>query len=371
MVHPILYLNDAVAIGGGERNLLALLDVLDRSTWRPIVTCPCDGPFPSVLRAMGVQVERVKLPDCRKLKELFRGIVAWIRLNQIVRREQVAIIHANSPPWFPLGCLIARRSKIPSVVSVQGPLEARRVRQFLLHQADLVVPISKHLEALVIGGGVLPERIKLIYSGVDTERFSYGGDIIESKKCLGISANDLVIGCVANLASYKGQDVLVKAFATVLKTIPNAYCLLVGRDDEAYGIEVKSLANRLGLSSRIRFSGFQDNVQPYLEAMDLFVLASRSEGLGIVLLEAMALGKPIVATRVGGIPEIVEDGLTGVLVPPEDPESLAVAIIDVVRNPTKLQAMGRAGKLRAGSFSISETGKTQVKIYKNLLNARN
>lgn len=367
MVRPILYLNDAVAIGGGERNLLALLEVLDKSKWRPIVTCPRDGAFPSVLRGMGVQVEWVKLPDCRKLKEVFRGIFAWLCLNRIVRREQVAIIHANSPPWFPLGCIVAKQHRIPSVVSIQGRFPPRRIRQYLLHRADLVFAVADSLRLLVEAAGVPVGRTKTIYSTVDTERFVPCSDTEGVRKQFGIADGDLVIGCVANVAHYKGHDILIQAFAKLSQMISTAHLLLVGTYSSEYGAAMTRMAQDLGLARRVHFVGFQNDVRPYFGAIDMMVLPSRQEGAPVAILEAMAMAKPLIASAVDGTPEIVQDGITGILVPPEDPEAVVVAVADLIKDPKRLQVMGEAGRRRAELFSVRRAGKILVEGYESLL----
>lgn len=366
MVHSILYLNDAVAIGGGERNLLTLLEVLDRSKWRPIVTCPREGAFPSVLRAMGIQVEWVELPDCRKLKEVFRGFFAWLRLNRIVRREQVAIIHANSPPWFPLGWIIAKQYRIPSVVSIQGRFSPRRIRQYLLHRADLVLSVADSISRLVEEAGVAPERTRTIYSTVNTDRFVPCMDNGRVRREFGIAGGDLVIGCVANVAHYKGHDILIQAFAKLCQMMPNIHLLLVGTHDSEYGTGMEKLVQKLGVTKRVHFTGFQDDVRPYLAAIDIVVLPSRQEGAPVALLEAMAMAKPVVASAVDGTPEIVQDGITGILVPPEDPDAVVSAVAGVI-NQKKLQAMGEAGRHHVKLFSVQRAGNILIEGYESLL----
>lgn len=370
MVWPILYLNDAVAIGGGERNLLAMLETLDHSKWKPIVTCPHEGPFPSLLRTMGIQVEWVRLPDCRKLKQVFRGAVAWLRLNQIVRRERVAIIHANSPSWFPLGCIVAKQYRIPSVVSIQARLQPRRVRQFLLHRADLVFTVADSLRLLAEDAGVPPGRTTTIYSTVDTERFVPCLDTRGIRGQFGIGKGDVVIGCVANVAHYKGHDILIQAFCKINQMISRTHLLLVGKHDSEYGIAMQRLVQDLRLSGRVHFAGFQDDVRPYFGAIDIMVLPSRLEGAPVAILEAMAMAKPLVASAVDGTPEIVQDGITGVLIPPEDPDAVVAAVADLINDPQRLQIMGEAGRRRAELFSVRRAGKILVEGYESLLALR-
>lgn len=369
MARPILYLNNAVAIGGGERNLLALLQILDKAKWRPIVTCPHDGAFPSELKAMGIQVEWVKLPDCRKLKDVFRGVLAWFQLDQIVRRERVAMIHANSPPWFPVGCLVAKKHRIPSVVSIQGRLAPRRVRQFLLHRADLLFTVADSLRLFVEGAGVPAGRTRTIYSTVDTDRYVPCPDTGEIRRRFGIATGDPIIGCVANVAHYKGHDILIQAFAKLSQIIPTGHLLLVGRDNSEYGTAMKRLVQELGLSNRIHFTGFQPDVRPYFGAIDIVVLPSREEGAPVALLEAMAMAKPLIASAVDGTPEIIEDGITGILVPSEDSDAVVTAVTNLIKDPGSLRSMGEAGRRRAKLYSIRRAGEILLQGYESLFSS--
>ena len=366
MARTILFLNDSVEIGGGEINLFAFLTCLNRSLWRPIVTCPGDGPFANKLRESNVIVKAVKFPDWRKLKDVPCRVKALMQLYRIVKEENVCLIHSNSPPWFPLGYWISRLYQIPTVVSVQGPLKPERVRQFYLPGASLVIAISETLKELLIAAGVSADHIRVVHNCVDTEYFSPNQQVENVRKLLGIHENDFVIGCVANLSPYKGQDVLVEAFSLVAKIQPDAHCVLVGRNDEPFGLKVRDAVNRLGLSRRVHFVSYVDDIRPFLAGMDLFVLASRSEGFGIVLLEAMAMAKPVVATRVGGIPEAVHDQVTGLLVPPQDARALAANILKLAEDPHRRKKMGEEGFVRAKMFNIQNACKARLKAYEGL-----
>jgi len=372
MGKSILYLNDAVEIGGGEKNLLSIINRLDQSCWKPIVTCPAKGSFSKILEERGIQIEFVKFPDWRKFKDFPLRMGTFWKLFNIVQRERVRIIHANSPPWFPVGWFVAKYFNVPTVVSVQGPLPPKRVRQFYLNRADLVVPISRDLESRVLKGGVAKERVQLIYSGIDCQDFAQRGmpdSFSSQRERYGIGENEFVMGCVANLAPYKGQDILLKAFKLVLEKCAAIHCMFVGRDTDVFGMEVKKMAKQVGIAHCTHFTGFQMDIRPFLETMDLVVLPSRSEGLGIVLLEAMAMHKPIVATQVGGIPEIIEDRVSGLLCPKEDPEALAQTILELIESPSLLAQIAEAGYQRAKSFSADNTSMTLFKEYEKLVGA--
>src|SRR5207245_1504124 len=207
-------------------------------------------------------------------------------------------------------------------------LERRRVRQYYLHWADRVVAVTRSAAAVLVENGVPKQRVWTIPSGIDVDLFTpkMNGRHIRAK--FGIPSDALVIGCVANVLLIKGYDVLIEAVAKVMKSSSSVHCLIVGHNDSAYGTEVKNLAGRLHLIERTHFAGFQPDVRPYLAAMNLVVLPSRSEALGLALLEAMAMGKAVVASAVGGIPEIVAAGVTGARASPEDSRAQSGPCID-------------------------------------------
>lgn len=367
MKSPILYVNDASEVGGGERNLMLWMQALEQSPWRPIVTCPREGTFSEVLRQANIPVEWVSFPDMRKIKDCARGIRAWWKLNQVVRREGVVMIHANSPPWFPIGYWVAKWNRIPSVVSVQSRLEDRRVRQYLLPQADLLLTVSDSLRALVEKAGVSVGKTKTIYSSVDTNRFTPREDGSLVRGQLGISSQDLVLGCVANVAYYKGHDLLLRAFSKIVEKVPHAHCLIVGRDDSEFAGTMKGLARDLGLSERVHFVGFHDDARPYFEAIDVVVLPSRVEGAPVALLEAMAMEKPLIASAVDGTPEIVKDGVTGILIPMGNWEKLVQAVLALLSDPERRQEMGKAGRQWVTRFSSHIAHETLLDGYRRLL----
>ena len=221
---------------------------------------------------------------------------------------------------------------------------------------------------VLLKNGVRPDRVRRIYTGVDINRLSpeYDGSRVRAQ--LRIPNGAPVLGCLANVLEIKGQDILLDAFANVVKVHPTAHLLLVGRDTSSYGAEMRALANRLGVAERTHFVGFQADVRQYIAAMNLVVLPSRSEALGLALLEAMAMGKAVVASAVGGIPEIVADGVTGKLVPPEDPAALSGAIIELLSHPERLIESGRQGRKRIHSaFTIEAETQALESIYRSLI----
>jgi glycosyltransferase involved in cell wall biosynthesis len=195
----------------------------------------------------------------------------------------------------------------------------------------------------------LPERLQVLYSGVDLSRIPDQPDGHEVRRRFGIAAEALVFGTVANLFARKGYEVMLRALPMILKSLPAVHYLIVGSGDAAYEARLRRLVRNLGLENHVHFAGFQESVFPCLAAMDVYVHPALMEGFGIAVLEAMALRKPVVATTTGGLPEIVQDGETGLLVPPDDPDALTKVISLLLRDSAHRMALGEAGRVRVAT----------------------
>ncbi len=368
MARTILYLQGISEIGGAERALLSVLERLDKTCWQPAVACPATGPLVTELKSRGIPTYPMVFPAWRKLTHVLWRVPAWLKLARLVQAIRPDLIHVNDLYWMPQALLANRRWSIPVVATVRQNLKPARVRQYGLDRAAFVVTVSNASRDVLLKAGVPAERVRTIYTGVDPDRFSpeYDGTLVRTQ--LGIPTEAPVIGCVANVLEIKGHDILLHAFANVVKVHPTAHLLIVGRDTSSYGAEMRALADRLGIAERTHFAGFQPDVRPYLAAMNLVVLPSRSEALGLALLEAMAMEKAVVASAVGGIPEIVADGVTGKLVSPEDPAALSGVIIELLSHPERLIEGGRQGRKRIHSaFTVEAETKALDSIYRSLI----
>ena len=368
MARTILYLQGINEIGGAERALLSVLERLDRTYWQPAVACPATGPLVTELKSLGVPTYPMVFPAWRKLTHVLWRVPAWLKLARLVQEIEPALVHVNDLYWVPQTLLATRKRNIPVVVTVRQSLKPPRVRQYQLDKAGFLVAVSDAARDVLLKNGVRPDRVRRIYTGVDINRLSPEYDGSRVREQLRIPNGAPVLGCLANVLEIKGHDILLQAFANVVKVHPTAHVLLVGRDTSSYGAEMRALANRLGVAERTHFAGFQPDVRPYIAAMNLVVLPSRSEALGLALLEAMAMGKAVVASAVGGIPEIVADGVTGKLVPPEDPVALSGAIIELLSHPERLIEGGRQGRNRIHSgFTVEVETQALESIYRFLL----
>jgi glycosyltransferase involved in cell wall biosynthesis len=181
----------------------------------------------------------------------------------------------------------------------------------------------------------------------------------------------MIIGSVGRLEAGKGFDCLTHAMSTVCKELPNASLYIAGADTWEYAKELRSLIDRLGLKERVHVVGFQHNVASFLHSLDLFAFASRSEGFGQVVIEAMAAGKPVVASKIPPLTEIVKEGEAGLLVNPDDPQDFANAIVRLLTHPEQAQQMGKRGQEHVRTyFSAERMANETISLYSDVIRKR-
>ncbi|WP_422925475.1 glycosyltransferase [Singulisphaera sp. PoT] len=218
-------------------------------------------------------------------------------------------------------------------------LAGRRSARFFCVSDDIAAAVHTH--------GFLPKRkIHVVLNGIDTAQFrrkSREANPVRSE--LGIPPGAPLLGTVGRLNEVKCQDLLVRSFQRILKDVPEAHLLLVG--DGPMWAELHELADRLEISDRVHFAGYQAEPERFLKAMDVFVLPSRAEGLPLAILEAWAVGLPVIATRVGGIPRLLDEGRDGILIDPNDEQALTSSLLAVLSDPEHARKLGEAGRRRA------------------------
>ena len=217
--------------------------------------------------------------------------------------------------------------------------------------------------------GVPEEQIELLLNGVELDRFTARHDPVAVKAELGIPSSSKVVGVIGRISEQKAQDDFIRAARIIKQHVPETVFLIIGAaDDPALLERLRRLTIDFAVDDKVRFIGYVADIPKIYAALDVFVLPSRWEGFGLVLLEAMAAGKPIVATRVGAIPEVVVDGETALLTPPSDPAAIAAAVVSLLIDPERAKAMGRRGVERAGLFSWKHAGVQLDDLYTRLLN---
>jgi glycosyltransferase involved in cell wall biosynthesis len=390
----VLHVITRMVKGGAQVNTLANVVGLAAPEWESLlVTGPALGPEGSLepeCEAAGVRLIRV--PDLVREIAPAQDLRALRALQAIIRSERPDLVHTHTSKAGLLGRVAARREGVPAVVhtphghvfhSYEGGLKSRvfvAAERWAARKADRLVALTANErdEHLALGVG-RPEQWRVIHSGVDFAPFeaARASGVREAARSeLGLPPEAPVIGTVGRLVPIKGQCYLLEAFARVREQHPDARLLLVGDGD--LRAELESRARDLGLPvigeggtslpGAAQFLGLRRDVARLMAAFDLFALPSLNEGMGRVLVEAMAMELPCVASRVSGTPDVVAHEETGLLVPPADPAALAAALQRLLANPAEARAMGRAGRGRAvPGFGVEAMLHSLRELYRDTL----
>jgi glycosyltransferase involved in cell wall biosynthesis len=356
--HVVLSLD----VGGLER-VVATLALRQHASGRRIVVYCLDRPgaLAEPLVAAGIAV--------RVVQRSARGFDprALARLARAMRTDGIGVAHCHNYAALVYGSLAARMGGAVVVYTVHGAhTSARRAtgRFQSLHLVDRVVFVSADARSVAARNGAVSARgVSTILNGVDVDalaRSPEGGRAIRRE--FGIESDAPVIGVVARLTRAKDHLTLFDAVAALRSEWPRMRCLVVG--DGELRDELRRAVSERGLDGVVVFTGARSDIREVLSAMDVFALSSVTEGLAVTLLEAMSAGLPVVATRVGGNPEVVEDGVTGVLVDPKEPEALARAIASLLADPDRARTMGQAGIARVRAhFSLESMIRAYDEVY--------
>jgi glycosyltransferase involved in cell wall biosynthesis len=292
-----------------------------------------------------------------------------VRLVHLMRVERIDVIHTHHRSASLAARVASLVTNVPLVSSVHE-IRRRYRRLTSLGFGERVVVLSDYVRAEVLDWyGLAPERVRLIPLGLDLPEMPSLAEVTATRRELGISERGPIVACIARLTRRKGQGQLLSAIPAVLAQHPDARFLFVG--DGPDRLDLVRQARALGVAERVRFAGNRDDIAAVIAGSCVTVLPSRQEEFGIALLESLALSRPVVATRVGGVPEIVEDGRTGILVRPGDPVALAGAINRLLDHPAIATRLGRNGRhLVAKRFSKERfLGSTEA-LYRELVRQR-
>ena len=338
------------------------------------MVCPGTGPFQEQLHAIAVPTHALSLPPWRKPLAVFQRRSAVGRLKALVNRLDPAMIHVNDIWWVPhtVRAVASYTSNpMPIVAHVRQEIEPAKVRRYELDRVEAVIAISRQIEQSLIAGGVSAKNVRTLYSGIDLSARQVTHDDQAIRRMIGLPNGAVLLGTVANLFPRKGYEVMLRALPAIARAIPMVHYVIVGSDDHDYAERLKKLAHEVKIADRVHIVGFQDPVQPILASLDLYVHPALMEGFGIAVVEAMAMGKAVVATTTGGLPEVVAQGETGLLVPPGDAESLAETVVSLLQDRARREQMGRCGRARAQErFSLDASVKHMEQLYGEILGAQ-
>ncbi|NQT00134.1 MAG: glycosyltransferase family 4 protein [Candidatus Omnitrophica bacterium] len=373
----VLHLHTLAVISGSGINTLLTMSGLNQDKYQVEFACAPGGPLVERTLAAGIKFHPVR--NFVQRISIYHDLRALIELVSLIRRQHYDIVHTHNSKAGFLGRLAAKMAGTRIIVhTIHGfafheyERPGRRelfiwLERFAARFTDRLITISRALKdwglKLKIGR---PEKYITIYSGIEIEKFQAKVDLGAKRRQFGLGPDDQVIGVVAKLWEGKGHRCILEAAPEVVKQCPRVKFMFVG---EGYlRKDLEQLRDQLGLTEQVIFTGFRTDVPEVTAIFDLAVLASLFEGLGRVLLEAMACAKPVIASRVGGIVDLIDDRAEGILVPPGNSHALAEAMIRLLGNEQLRIKMGRAGRARIGAKFSARTMVRQIEdVYQELL----
>ncbi len=415
----VLYVEMAHGMGGSLVSLHQLLRGLDRERYEPIVLFYWDIPYIERFREIGVEtivwsgprqegdspvpvdlpaaVDHLRRPGSSlgrlanrpgldKLyhtagfyaRALFQTLPLALRIRRLVRSREIDIVHANDLVVCNREAIMAARwTGRPCICHIRAFESYTSLDRFLIQYVDRFIFISQAIAQDSRRQGADPTKGAVIYNALDLAEFLQPFDDVAERARLGLGADDRVVGILGRLVPWKGHRVFLEAMAQVASRVPNLQCLIVGDaapGEQAYRAELEALAGELGLAGRCRFLGWRSDVPALLSVMDVLVHASlEPEPFGRVLIEGMAAAKPVVAANGGACPEIIEHGVSGLLVEPGDARALAEAVAGLLGDADRLHTMGIVARHQVEArFSLEEHVRQVQRVYEELLdgNAR-
>ncbi len=367
--YTILHTIETGGPGGAETVLLTLVRCLDPNHFRSVVLLPSVDWLYAQLQEAGIPTHVVQSSRWHDF-----GIPR--ALAALARREKADLIHSHLPDQNFYSAIVGKLTGRPVVVTYHGSqqlsnpssLKSAVKLMAVSRGASAIVVVSDYLGQLLKQRGVPAHKIVRIHNGIDLDRFATpatGGLRGE----LGCEEGDKVVGMVANVRGPKGYEYFLKAARLVADRMPATRFVSIGDANHGSLGGLLRLRAELNLQERFSFLGFRKDAHALLRDLDVFVLSSITEGFSLATAEAMGAGRPVVVTRSGGPQELVEDGVTGLLVPPADAQSLADAIYRVLSSPTLATDLGRrAEESIRQKFTIQQTVAAYGKVYEDCLN---
>ena len=379
VLHPITRLT----LGGSSENTIASCVALDRAGYQCLVATSFRESDASSLddaRRRGCRV--VDIPALGREIAPLGDLAALAELVRSIRRERPAIVHTHTSKAGFIGRLAAVIARVPAVIHqphghiFYGYYSPRRTAVFTALErmaarwTDRIITLTDRGAAEHLARDIgRAEQYVTVPSGVPTaELRATAPPRGEARARLGLDPDAFVVVGLGRLVPIKGFDLLVRALPAVAEQVPSARVLLVGDGAERQRLE--AVAASLDVTRQLRLAGETLDVAAYLAAADVVAVPSRNEGMGRVIVEAMALGLPVVATAVGGIPDVVTDGECGRLIAPEDVDALSAALIELGRDPALRRKLGEAAMQRAEAFSTSVAREKLLAVYASLARAK-
>jgi glycosyltransferase involved in cell wall biosynthesis len=359
-VMRVLHVESGMHLYGGARQVLYLMEGLHDEV-QNVLLCAANSEVAAAAQAQG---ERLRtLPMAGDLDPLL-----WWRLLRVIREERPDLVHLHSRRGADTqGAIAAWLARVPSVLSRRvdhAPVPLLVGLRYALY--DRVIAISEEIRRVLLQAGVPAEKVVCVPSAADLRAVEQPVSHDALCEALELPPDSIVIGVVAQLIERKGHSYLLRAFADIAAALPKARLVFFGRGPLADSLRAQAAA--LNVIERVVLAGFRTDMAKLMGAIDLVVHPATAEGLGVALLEAAAARRPIVASAVGGIPEIVHNGESGLLVPPRDVNALATAVLRVLRDPELAQRLGEGARARVvARHSVPAMAAGNLAVYRAVL----
>ncbi len=335
----VLHTEASLGFGGQERRILRELEGLDPKRFRGLLLCQPGSKLGRVTEERGIPTIWLKMRSAY-------DPVAFVQVMRLLKRERVNIIHAHSSRDAWLAGAAGKWLRVPVfrtrhlLTRIGGPFVYARL-------ADRVITVSEGVRQYLISQGVPPDMIITVPTGINLRRFDPARtDLADMRARFGIPREAFAIGIIAVLRNAKGHRFLLRAVKQLVPEFPQIKLLIAGTGPQEHNI--RNLISELGIENQVMMLGHQDDIPSLLKALDVFVLPAREEALGTALIEATAMGVPVIATRVGGIPEVL--GEAGLLFESEDVEALVTHLRTLICSPELAARMRVEGAARAREF---------------------
>ena len=344
---------------GGERQALWLAEGVRRAGHRSVIAARPGEPLAERAHLAGIDV----VPSA-PLTEF--DVLAAARLRRVIEARGVHIVHAHTGHSVALAAIatLGTRARVVVTRRVDFHLKRNWGTRWKYGRASAIIAISRAVANVLAAGGIDPGRIEVIPSGIDLSR-RFVPATPEALAGLGVPPDAPLVVQVAALVGHKDPVTFVRAIARARGAVPGLHALLVGEGPLRPAVEGE--VRRLGLDGAVHLAGYRTDADSLLAAASVATLSSEEEGLGTVLLDALSMGKPTAATAAGGIPEIIEDGVSGLLVPVGDHEALGAAIARAATDRALAERLAAGARRRAAEFSVERTAERTLAVYERVL----
>lgn len=363
----IMYIIDDLLIGGAQKVLLNTIKGINKKKYKILVISLFDGEgMQNQIEAAGAQV--IFLHMAHKY-----DVVSFIKLIRIIKKNNISIVHTHLALANFIGRLAAKLAGVKIIIAtIHNYFYHQKILNLLIdktmyHFSSIIICVSEDLKKWYISKAkVNGVKLITIHNSIDLNEFNFSADKQNTRKNFGIHNENIILGNIQPIRKANNQRLLISAVAKILKTHNNIKLLVVGDGPEKINLE--KFVIRLGLQNNIVFLGFKRNLSEIYSVIDIFVSCPLYESFGMVILEAMAMKKPVISTRVGGIPEVVLENESAVLVESENVNELSSAIISLIEDKDKQNYMGLIGRKRAEKlFSLETIGNKIDALYEKQL----